>query len=105
MARDKGDKAAVMARQQKLLEERYNLAAHPDKKVAMTRGKPIQVGPTAKLADGLTWEKLAGMSSDAIRDKGLFPKGFLPLPHPKQLVGGMVFTQAQIKQFAAARPL
>jgi cytochrome c peroxidase len=24
----------------------------------------------------------------------------LPLPHPKQLVGGMVFTQAQIKQFA-----
>jgi cytochrome c peroxidase len=100
MAKDKADKDAVMARQKKLLEERYNLAPHPDKKVTMTRGKPVSVGPTARLAEGVTWEKLAGMSSDAIRDQGLFPKGFLPLPHPKQLVGGMVFTQAQIKQFA-----
>ena len=100
MAKDKADKDAVMARQKKVLEERYNLAPHPDKNVTMTRGKPVSVGPTARLAEGVTWEKLAGMSSDAIRDQGLFPKGFLPLPHPKQLVGGMVFTQAQIKQFA-----
>ena len=100
MARDKTDKATVMARQQKLLDERYDLAPHPDKKVTMSRGKPIPVGPAARLPEGMTWAKLAGLSSDAIRDKGLFPKGFLPLPHPKQLVGGMVFTQAQIKQFA-----
>jgi cytochrome c peroxidase len=100
MARDKADKAAVMARQKKLLEERYNLATHPDKKLAMSRGKPVQVGPTAKLPDGMTWEKLAGMSSDAIRDKGLFPAGFLPLPHPKHAVGGMVFPQQEIKLLA-----
>ena len=37
------------------------------------------------------------MSSDEIRDKGLFPKGFLPLPHPKHEVGGMVFPQMEIK--------
>ena len=37
------------------------------------------------------------MSSDEIRDKGLFPKGFLPLPHPKHEAGGMVFPQAEIK--------
>src|SRR5262249_22487318 len=37
------------------------------------------------------------MSPDEIREKGLFPKGFLPLPHPKHLVGGMVFPQMEIK--------
>jgi cytochrome c peroxidase len=37
------------------------------------------------------------MSSDEIREKGVFPKGFLPLPHPKQEVGGMVFPQMEIK--------
>ena len=69
----------------------------------MSRGKPIQVGPAVRLPEGMTWEKLAAMSSDAIRDKGLFPKGFLPLPHPKQLVGGMVFTQTQINSLPAWR--
>src|SRR5256886_12584998 len=98
LAKDKADKQAVMARQQKLLEERYDLTPRPDPKLTMTRGKPIQVGPTARLAEGMTWEKLAAMSSDELREKGLFPKGFLPLPHPKHEVGGMVFPQMEIKQ-------
>jgi cytochrome c peroxidase len=97
MARDKADKEAVMARQQKLLEERYDLTPRPDGKLTMSRGKPIQVGPTAKLPPGITWEQLAGMSPAEIRDKGLFPKGFLPLPHPKHEAGGMVFPQMEIK--------
>jgi cytochrome c peroxidase len=99
MAQDKADKDGVMARQKKLLEERYDLTQRPDKKLTMTRGKAIPVGPTAKLPQGMTWEKLSSMSSDAIRDKGLFPKGFLPLPHPKHDAGGMVFPQMQLKQF------
>jgi len=99
MAKDKADKESVMARQKKLLEERYDLTPRPDGKVTMSRGKPIQVGPTAKLPEGLTWEQLAAMASDEIREKGLFPKGFLPLPHPKHEVGGMVFPLMEIKQF------
>ena len=99
MAKDKADKESVMARQKKLLEERYDLTPRPDGKVTMSRGKPIQVGPTARLPEGLTWEQLAAMASDEIREKGLFPKGFLPLPHPKHEVGGMVFPQMEIKQF------
>jgi len=95
--KDKADKAAVMARQKALLNERYDLTPRTDKAHAMSRGKPIPVGPTAKLPNGVTWEKLAGMSSDAIRDQGLFPKGFLPLPHPKHDVGGMLFPQIEIK--------
>jgi cytochrome c peroxidase len=100
MAKDKADKAAVMATQQKLLEERYDLTARPDSKLTMSRGKPIQVGPTARLPEGITWAALAAMSSDEIREKGLFPKGFLPLPHPKHDVGGMVFPQTEIKLLA-----
>jgi cytochrome c peroxidase len=99
MARDKAEKPGVMARQQRLLEERYDLSSRPDKKVTMTRGKSIQVGPAVRLSAGMTWEKLAVMPSDEISEKGLFPKGFLPLPHPKHDVGGMVFPQMQIKQF------
>ncbi len=97
MIKDSGMKAGVMARQKKLLDERYDLTSHPDAKVKMTRGKPIQVGPVAKLPDGETWEKLAEMTPDEIKDKGLFPKGYLPLPHPKHEAGGMLFPQMEIK--------
>jgi cytochrome c peroxidase len=97
MAKDKADKESVMARQQKLLEERYDLAPRPDAKVTMSRGKPIPVGPTAKLPEGMTWDQLAAMSCEEVRDKGVFPKGFLPLPHPKHEAGGMVFPQTEIK--------
>ena len=97
MAKDKADKESVMARQKKLLEERYDLTPRPDAKVTMSRGKPIPVGPTAKLPEGVTWDQLAAMSCEEIRDKGLFPKGYLPLPHPKHEAGGMVFPQMEIK--------
>jgi cytochrome c peroxidase len=100
MAKDKADKDAVMARQKKLLEERYDLSVHVDKKVTMSRGKPISVGPTAKLPAHVTWDKLAEMSPEEVREKDLFPKGFLPLPHPHHEVGGMVFPQMEIKQQA-----
>jgi cytochrome c peroxidase len=100
LAKDKEAKAGIVARQKALLEERYDLAARPHDTIKMTRGKPIPVGPTAKLSDGITLEKLAEMSSDEIRDKGLFPKGYLPLPHPNHSAGGMLFPQHQIKQFA-----
>ncbi len=94
-ARDKANKAGVMAAQQRLLEERYNLTRRVDEHVRMTRGKPIPVGPTAKLKNGVTWEQLGRMSPNEIRGKGLFP--YLPLPHVNHPVGGMVFPQTEIK--------
>jgi cytochrome c peroxidase len=100
MAKDKADKDAVMARQQKLLEERYDLARHVNDQVTMSRGKPIPVGPATRLPPDTTWDKLADMSPGDVRDKDLFPKGFLPLPHPHHEVGGMVFPQMEIKQLA-----
>jgi cytochrome c peroxidase len=100
MAKDKADKPGVMARQRALLEGRYDLASRPDNAVHMTRGKPIQVGPATRLPEGMSWDRLAALSPDEIREKGLFPKGFLPLPHPNHPVGGMVFPQMEIKHLA-----
>jgi cytochrome c peroxidase len=97
MVRDKAEKGTVMGRQRALLEERYDLTPRPDAKLTMSRGKPIPVGPTAKLPEGMTWDRLAEIPSGEIREKGLLPKGFLPLPHPKHEVGGMIFPQMEIK--------
>src|SRR6266487_6572007 len=93
--RDKANKASVMAAQQRLLEARYNLTRRVDENVRMTRGKPIPVGPTARLKSGVTWEQLGRMSPEEIRDKGIFP--YLPLPHVNHPVGGMIFPQTEIK--------
>ena len=96
MRRDKAAKARVMAAAKRLLEERYNLTRRVDPNVKMTRGKPIPVGPTARLKSGVTWEQLGRMSIEEIRDKNLFP--YLPLPHVNHPVGGMVFPEMHIKQ-------
>jgi cytochrome c peroxidase len=97
MAKDKASKATVMARQRKLLEDRYDLSVRVSERVKMSRGKPIPVGPATKLPEGTTWETLARLSPQEIHERGLFPGGFLPLPHPHHEVGGMVFPQAEVK--------
>src|SRR6478735_6731659 len=50
------NKPQVMATQRRLLESRYNLEPRLDPVVTMSRGKPLAVGPTAKLPAGMTWE-------------------------------------------------
>lgn len=95
LARDKAAKPRVMAAARKLLEDRYNLTRRVDQNVKMTRGKPIPVGPTARLKSGVTWEQLGRMTPEEIRDKGVFP--YLPLPHVNHPVGGMIFPQVHVK--------
>jgi cytochrome c peroxidase len=87
----------VMAAQKKLLESRYNLKAKLDPKVKMSRGKPIPVGPTARLKEDMTWEKLAELSPADIKKKGLFP--YPSLVHPLHANGGQVFPQVQTAMF------
>ena len=72
-------KPAIQKKHADLLNLRYDLSDRPAKGVTMARGKPVQSGPRAKLNDGMTWQKLAALSPDEIKAKGLFPKGFLPL--------------------------
>src|SRR4051794_7288027 len=45
MSKDKHEKIAIMERQQKLLDERYDLSARVSDRVKMSRGKPVPVGP------------------------------------------------------------
>ena len=52
-ARDKANKSRVAAEHQRLLDQRYDLARRVDDNVRMTRGKPIPVGPTARLKRGV----------------------------------------------------
>uniref|UniRef100_A0A7V4G708 Cytochrome B6 n=1 Tax=Desulfobacca acetoxidans TaxID=60893 RepID=A0A7V4G708_9BACT len=98
MNRMKGEKAQIMARQLELLKTRYDLSDRPAKGVTMSRGKAVQEGVRVKLPAGLTWEKLAAMSPEDIREKNLWPAGFLPLPHPNHKEGGMVFPKFHIEE-------
>jgi cytochrome c peroxidase len=98
MARMKAAKPEVMKRQMDVLHERYDLANRSAKNVTMSRGKPIQEGVRAKLPQGMTWEKLQAMSPEEVREKGVFPAGFFPLPHPNHAEGGMVFPKFHIQE-------
>jgi cytochrome c peroxidase len=98
MARMKAAKPEIEKRQADLLNERYDLSNRPAAGVTMSRGKPVQEGVRVKLPAGMTWQKLAAMSPEEIRDKNLFPNGFYPLPHPNHPEGGMVFPQFHIDE-------
>ena len=92
-------KPKLMATQRKLLEARYDLKPKTDPDATMSRGKPLPVGPTARLPMGLDWDELADMDADDIRQKDIFP--YKALPHPAQGggLGGQVFPKMQIKMF------
>jgi cytochrome c peroxidase len=98
MSRMAAAKAAIMDRQRNLLKERYDLSNRPLNGTKMTKGKPIQGGVRALLSPGMTWEKLAATPANQVRDQGLFPIGFLPLPHPNHPEGGMIFPQFHIDE-------
>jgi len=90
-------KPKVMAAHRAVLERRYNLQPKVDPVAKMSRGKPLPVGPTARLQAGMTWERLSQMTPDEIRAQGVFP--YASLPHPLQTNGGQVFPRMQIDMF------
>jgi cytochrome c peroxidase len=98
LSRMRAAKAEVMSRQKALLEERYDLSDRPASGVTMSRGKAVQEGVRIKLGSGMTWEKLAAMTPQQIRQQGAWPAGFYPLPHPNHAEGGMVFPKFHIDE-------
>jgi len=98
-ANDEAEKPQVMQRQADLLAQRYDLSDRPIPGVMMSGGrKPVQGGVRVKLPPGVTWESLAAMSPDEIRERGLLPAGLMPLPHVKQATGGQVFPNQEIDE-------
>ena len=98
MTRMKAAQPTVQERQADLLAERYDLVNRAAAGTTMSRGKPVQEGVRVKLPAGTSWAQLAGLNSNDIRERGLFPKGFLPLPHPNHPEGGMLFPKFAIAE-------
>ena len=98
LQRMKAAQPAVQKRQADLLAERYDLANRAATGATMSRGKPVQEGVRVKLPAGTSWTQLAGLNSNDIRERSLFPKGFLPLPHPNHPEGGMLFPKFAIDE-------
>jgi cytochrome c peroxidase len=94
-------KPKVERAQRELLERRYDLSNKGSAEVTMSRGKQIQTGVRTRLPQGIgSWEELAQLSPEEIRQRKLWPAGFLPLPHPHHAEGGMVFPQFHIDRMA-----
>src|SRR5258708_9367057 len=96
MPQEVAARAGVDRVHQAVLDERSILDDHPAQGITREHGKPLQEGVRVKLPPGVTWEQLAAMSPDEIRERGLWPKGLLPLPHPFHPTAGFVFPQVAI---------
>ncbi|MCC5014818.1 MULTISPECIES: cytochrome B6 [unclassified Legionella] len=98
MKRMSAAKDAINKKQQDLLNQRYDLTNNPSQNAKMSNGKPIQEGVRVKLPQGTTWDQLAKMTPEQIKEEGLYPQGFLPLPHPNHPEGGMLFPKFAIDE-------
>jgi len=98
MSRMQAAKPEIMKRHTDLLKERYDVSNNPAKDVTMSHGKTIQQGVRVKLPKDTTWESLSALSPEEIREKNLFPGGFMPLPHPNHAEGGMLFPKFHIDE-------
>jgi cytochrome c peroxidase len=96
--RMEANKPDLAETQMTLLEKRYDLEDRAAENVTMARGKPVQAGVRVKLPQGVNWEKLNALSPQEIREQGVFPSGFLPLPHPHHAEGGMLFPKFHIDE-------
>jgi hypothetical protein len=94
-ANESAARPGVMAKQRAPLESRYDLNPRLDPVVKMSRGKPLAVGPTARLRDGMTFDRLDDLSPAAIKERNLFP--YPALPHPLHVNGGQVFPKVQLE--------
>ncbi|WP_428825849.1 cytochrome B6 [Azonexus sp. IMCC34842] len=92
------EKPKFSTRQQGLLAQRYDLADRRAAGTTMSRGKPVQEGVRVKLPAGMTWDRLAALSPEQIKERQLWPAGFLPLPHPHHEAGGMIFPKFLIDE-------
>src|SRR4051812_18055753 len=95
--KDIADKAKVMEAQRKLLESRYDLNPKLDPAAKMSRGKPLPVGPTARLKQGTDWNQLGQMSPEQLKQANALP--YPPLPHPQHATRGAGLPPGETQKF------
>ena len=97
-SKESADRPAVMAAQRKLLESRYDLTPKLDPAAKMSRGKPLCVGPTARLARGHDLRE-AGRACRRRRSRSVGSSPIRRCPIPLHANGGQVFPQVQTAMF------
>jgi len=85
----KTQKPKLMADVRAYMASRFDFSGTPMPGVTMSRGKPIMLGPIAKLPAGVTFDQLSRMSPEDIKSRDLFP--YKPLAHPLQTTAHMIF--------------
>jgi cytochrome c peroxidase len=98
MAKMKAEKPGIMKQQEEFLAARYDLSDRPSQLKMSGGRKAVQEGVRVRLPKDMTWDKLAAMTPEQIKERDLFPKGFLPLPHPQHDEGGMIFPKFHIDE-------
>ncbi len=89
-------KPKLMQDVRQYMKSRYDFSGQAIDGVFMSGGKPVMVGPVARLSDGVTdFEELAKLSPGEIRRRDIFP--YKPLAHPLQSTAHMVFPRSWIK--------
>jgi len=87
-------KAARAQEHMKMLNARYDLSTKTSAEFLMSGGKPIPVGPTARL-QVTSWDQLDKLTPEQIKEQGLFP--YPPLPFADHAEGGMLFPEMTTK--------
>ncbi len=92
----KQQKPKLMADVRAYMKSRFDFHGKAIPGARMSRGKPIMMGPVARLPEGIgSWEELAKLSPEEIRKRDIFP--YPPLAHPLHTTAHMVFPNNWIK--------
>jgi len=92
----RSEKPKLMAECRAYMDGRYDFHGKAIPGAKMSRGKPIMIGPVARLPKGFdSWEELAKLSPEELKKRDLFP--YKPLAHPLQSTAHMVFPQAWLR--------
>jgi cytochrome c peroxidase len=90
VAKNKKQRPAVDAAARAALDWRFTLDCKADPAAKMSRGKPLPLGPVAKLPKGVkSWEEYGKKGPEWIRQEGHFP--YQPLDHPLHSTAHMLF--------------
>jgi cytochrome c peroxidase len=83
-------KPKLMAECKAYMNSRFDFNGRPILGAKMSGGKPIMLGPVARLPQGIgSYEDLAALTPDEIKRRDIFP--YKPLAHPLQTTAHMVF--------------
>ena len=86
----------LMAECREHMKSRFDFHGKAIAGAKMSGGKPIMLGPVARLPKGFdSWEELAKLPPEEVKKRDIFP--FLPLAHPLQTTAHMVFPQAWLR--------